>query len=503
MTDFEGAETTTDETFQRLLFRRQFLIGPERYLPNRHWRSVELPRGFHLSAHRDLPFTTVSRHYVTATLIGHAIDPRYPQRFEPEILDSLIGGSSDFNSFIDATVSLAGRWIIIYQDAGGCCLFSDPCAFRQVFYHSDGMHVWCASQPELIGTKVDLSLSADSALWNFLVNPELARNESAWVGMRTIYKDCFHLLPNHYLNVCQCKQVRFYPTRNIPRKEISEIIETAASILQGIMAAIAGRHNAILALTAGWDSRILLAASRDVSSKMEYYIDRMGVLPPDHPDVCIPERLAGKLNIKFAVRDSRDDLPGWFVSMLSRNVTGARVLPKTRTIYNKYVTGEKRMNINGNGGEICRNFFDTSLKTETKDIPAEDLARLLNYKSLPSFVLREIQEWEKSFNRELLDSFNILDLLYWEQRLGNWGAQYPAEQDIAVEEFSPFDCRLLIETLLASPRHMRAAPDYQLFKMLIRKMWPETLSVPVNPKSRRGLISAFKRMVRYFVPRYR
>ena len=493
-------EMKNSETLQRLLFRRQFLLGPKPFAPTEYWSCTQLKHGLQLSVHLDLPFTSESHNGVTAIIIGIAIDPHHPQHAESDILHSLITKASDVTTLIESTLSLVGRWVIIFQNHAGTYLFTDPFGYRQVFYYSDGRQFWCGSQPEIIKANHQLLLATDETLLRFLMNPVHARNESAWVGPKTLYENCFLLMPNHYLSADLLEQIRFYPSNPILRKDTSEIVESACSILQGVMTALTTRYNVVLALTAGWDSRVLLAASRHVREHIEYFVDRMGIFPESHPDVWVPIRIAKQLDINFIVMNSVDELPGWFVSILSQNVTGARVLPKTRTIYEKLVTGEKRININGNGSEICRNFFDKYCKLDPKDISAADLARMFGYEGLSSFVVQELNEWRKGFDREPVEGLNILDMLYWEQRLGNWGALYPAEQDIALEEISPYNCRLLIETLLSSPRHLRAAPDYPLYTELIRYMWPEALSIPINPEPKRGLIGALKRRVKPYIP---
>jgi hypothetical protein len=75
----------------------------------------------------------------------------------------------------------------------------------------------------------------------------------------------------------------------------------------------------------------------------------------------------------------------------------------------------------------------------------------------------------------------ILDLFYWEQRMGHWGSQYPQEQDIAIEELSPFNNRNLLLSLLRVPSSERASPDYSFFRKLIGELWPEALAEPINP----------------------
>jgi len=358
-------------------------------------------------------------------------------------------------------------------------VFADPCGFRQVFFHP-GDAVWCGSQPEIIRTKVDLVQDDEESLLQFILNPDLARQESAWVGTRTTYKDCYHLLPNHYLDLSTCRQIRFFPDEPLARRPLREVVEISTAILRGSLDAITRRSEILLPITAGWDSRVLLASSRGLGARIEYYIDRMGVLPQDHQDVRVPLRLAESLGVPFTVKNSNEDPPGWFVTMLGRNVTDARILPKTRSIYAKYVANEHRTNVNGNASEICRNFFDKYGERERSTTTIDELAHALEYPGAP-FVLRELQAWRDGLERSGLHGLDMLDLLYWEQRLGNWGAQYPSEQDIAIEEFSPFNCRLLITTLLSSPRRERAAPDYPLYRILIERMWPESLSVPINP----------------------
>ncbi|MBN1855292.1 MAG: hypothetical protein JW829_21355 [Pirellulales bacterium] len=267
------------------------------------------------------------------------------------------------------------------------------------------------------------------------------------------------------------------------------------------MTALTARHDVLMALTAGWDSRVLLAASKHVSRNIKYFVYRQTNVKKSHSDIWVPKKIAGALGIDFAVkRPFNNQLPGWFVSMLSQNVTCARVLPKTINIYDKLIAGNMRININGNASEICRNFYDKYCKMNVSNISSADLAVCMFGDKAPSFVIKELDEWKNGFDYQTNECLNLLDFLYWEQRLGNWGAQYPAEQDIAVEEISPFNCRLLIETLLSSPRHLRAAPDYPLYRELIRHMWPEALAFPINPHSKGMFVDILKRQVRYYSP---
>ena len=271
-------------------------------------------------------------------------------------------------------------------------------------------------------------------------------------------------------------------------------------ILRNSFSAIVGRYDAVMALSGGLDSRILLAASKDFREKLVYFVDRMGILAEDHPDVWVSKGIAEKFGINHMVVNSSNDLPGWFVSLLSHNVTGARVLPKTRSIYENFVTDERRIKINGNASGLFKNHYNKYGKLNLKDISTEDIIRLFGFKDLPEFAVREIDAWRKNLDCDPVEGFNILDLLYWEHKNAHWGAQYPAEQDIAVEELSPFNCRLLIETLCSAPRRLRYAPDYSILRDLIRSMWPEALSFPINPAPKGDFFGTVKRIVKPYLP---
>lgn len=503
MTDNDNYDRTeTPIDIERLLFRRQFLLGPRNFTPNRHWSCTQLQHGLHLSAHADLPCYSVADQAITVTLVGHVIDPHQPQADESEILGSLIARGSELNPFIDSTMPLVGRWVIIFQDHKGTYVFTDPCGFRQVFYHSDGENCWCASQPELLKAVCHVRYNADPILIPFLTHRGHVNRESPWIGTSTLYENCFHLLPNHYLNLDRSHQVRFYPGSIISGQATSEIIESASAILQGAMVGMTNRYKVSLALTAGVDSRVLLAASRHVSNDIDYFVYRQSTFGADHPDIWVPRKMAMELGIRFVVKTPSNALPGWFISMLSQNVTCARVLPKTHNIYDKLIAGDNAININGNASEICRNFYDKYCRMDVENVSTPDLAaRLLGQEPIPSFVEDEIDEWRKSLDSSCSgEGLNILDFIYWEQRLGNWGAQYPAEQDIAVEEISPFNCRQLIQILSAAPRHLRAAPDYPLYQSLIEDMWPEVLAFPINPKSKVRTASVIMNSIRPYIP---
>jgi hypothetical protein len=486
---------------ERLLFRRQFLLAPKSYMPNKYWHSMPLSNGLFLSVHVDLPFVSKTKNDVTLTLLGHVINPLQPDQSENEIVQALIDTTSDLDSLIELSKPFVGRWVLLVINHQGMYLFTDPCGFRQVFYYSIDKQPWCASQPELIKRNCPMTPENDASLTDLISSKNYIENESPWIGSGTIYHNCFHLMPNHFLDVGQFEQVRFWPRESSIEMDVPQIVELAGNLLKGTITALTKKHDVALALTAGWDSRVLFAASMHVKEHVAYFVYQLSSMPNNHPDLWVAEKMAECAGVDFEILKPDMELPEWFTSILSQNVTCARTLPKTHIICHKLMSGDNRMTINGNGSEICRNHFDKYGRRTDFNLSKENIAAIFYGKSAyTDYATKELDKWLKNLEHQPNSNFNILDLLYWEQRLGNWGAQFPAEQDVAIEEISPFNCRLLLETLMFAPRKFRTAPNYHLYKALIRHLCPELLSFPVNPPYNSNVVDAIKLFVHTKMP---
>ncbi|MBW1991390.1 MAG: hypothetical protein JRI59_04610 [Deltaproteobacteria bacterium] len=463
-----------------------------------------MAHGLVLSAHPDLEVVSHSTAETTLTLLGFILDPLNPSRTSEDIVRDLAQRCKDLADLLAGCEPLSGRWALLLQNREGSWIFTDALGFRTVYYTSPELGTWCGSQPEIIKAAVGLEREDDEGLLAFVLNPRFARQESAWVGSRTIYKNCHRLLPNHFLKLGASQPVRFFPLVPLEKRGVEEIVAAAVGILQGSFAAITRRTSLTQPITSGWDSRVLLAASRHMAEHIEYYVDRQGALPENHPDIWVPARLTKKMGLNFVLKNSEEILPGWFVGLLASNVTGARVLPKTRMIYARLMDGETRVNINGNGSEVCRNYYESRFGLNPCNPSTEELAQGLGYPGM-TFVIQELEEWRAGLAASGTNDVNILDLLMWEQDLGTWGAQYPAEQDLAVEEFSPFNCRRLLTTLLSAPRELRAGPHHPLYRQLIEAMWPELLAFPFNPPPKltlhfSHLLPTLKQQLRPYLP---
>jgi hypothetical protein len=120
----------------RLLFRRQFILGPHFVEELASWKRINVGTTLCLTAHPDLNDCQIVQGNRSITLLGYILDPNVPAARDAEILESLMGklAHGHLNDFFAHTFGFGGRWILIVSDGNGIRLFNDPMGLRQVFY---------------------------------------------------------------------------------------------------------------------------------------------------------------------------------------------------------------------------------------------------------------------------------------------------------------------------------------------------------------------------------
>jgi hypothetical protein len=159
------------------------------------------------------------------------------------------------------------------------------------------------------------------------------------------------------------------------------------------------------------------------------------------------------------------------------------------------------LSVKGNCSEVGRCFFYHH--GYPKEIVTTDfLLRLNPGWDRSETIRRVVSEWLAAASEvEREYGIRVLDLFYWEQRLGCWQANSQSEWDIAQETFCPFNHRKILATMLAAPEAARLADVIHL--ELIRSLWPELLREPINPQPllkrlRRGLRQRMKKVYEIF-----
>jgi len=142
---------------------------------------------------------------------------------------------------------------------------------------------------------------------------------------------------------------------------------------------------------------------------------------------------------------------------------------------------QDRMAVKGNCSEIARCYYDRYGTHRPVTSPDEIVALVDGWHTIP-FIRNQIVTWyDHTIELAAETNMDILDLFYWEHRMGSWQAQSQLEWDIVQEAYCPFNHRGLLEMMLGVSAEYRRAPKYNLYKMMLNVLWPEVTRQPMNP----------------------
>ena len=482
-----------------LLYRRQFILGPWYVEDLLSWTRVRISDTLKLSAHPDLLVSRIASGNTSITLLGYLLDPARPEADDHAIVTQLMAALSrgGFDAVLAATESLGGRWVLIVDDGANVRLFTDPMGLRQVCYTNELWHgeTWCATQPGLIARVCGLTFDP-TALTAYIHSDAYAvASERPWPGDTTPYAEVSHLLPNHFLRLTDRAAIRFWPEAPLEKCAIEDASESGSSMLSELVTAAGRRYKLGMAVTSGWDSRVLLAASRQVADRMFFYTFNHG---RNAADTVVPQRLLPKLGLQHHLIKYPARMDPAFAKIYNQNFPtphdswGRMMQPLVHKLPAHTVV------LTGNAAEITRVRFRLP---EGERLTARKIARFTYCGIAPrelernTFVVTATDRWLKSIG----NTYNVhpLDLFYWELRAGRFAAMDQGEWDIAQESFTPYNCRRYLATMLAVDERYRSHDDPIHYRLMIRNLWPDVLSEPVNPRRRPPVWATRIRQLRF------
>lgn len=461
------------------MHKNQFLITRES--PTRDFGLLSRPFvSFTIFYHASLQSTVVSHEGVDLAILGFVIDPFEPMATNFDIAKALAETCDTKEKLFQKHQTLAGRFCMLYSAGQDQIVLCDACGSRRVFFNVNSGSITMTSSLQLFWDFFATAPRVSEPKQTMVSLSQFELSERSWFGSESIDDRLEGLGVNHFLDLKSCN-VRRIPVDQAQLVNQTEAPEYAASILKGCIQAITRRFRVVQPLTAGWDSRTTLAASRGVESEMEFYVLITDGDDETSPDVSIPIRLSGALNLFFrAVRPGsvRRD----FVTLCE----GQRITPQpSRMAEIQYLFDQYHdrptVRIAGHAADILKSSFYGFTRSE----PTADMLYALSpYYRRSIFVENALKNWLEGA-REHCKSLEIqvLDLFYWEQRIGNWGSLYAFEQDIAMEEFWPHGVRNLLLSGLRIPPHVRSRPHCHFHKDIVKRLWKEALVEPCNPVS--------------------
>lgn len=432
-------------------------------------------------------------------LLGFILDPLHPDQNNDDIVKDIADKCTTKEILFRRIQHLSGRFVLLYKNEIDFIVMGDTCNLRNLYYSFIDNNVILTSSPKMFMDLYGKELVMSALKQEFINMKEYIESERNWFSDESFDDRLNKVLPNHYLDITTKKVVRtpIFQDELISQKDT---LEYTAIILKGSLKALYRRFKVLLQpITAGTDTRTLLAASKELKDNIQYYSFDTSTLKDRPPDSWVPQRLSARLGICFQlIRPGalREDFQKKYIKehIFPRN------LPQLNQIqYHYYHYSDcKAVRICGFGGEIGR----IRVGYTTRTIDANMIRYLFGYGGKSKFVNIAIDKWlEDAFSYCKEYNLSLLDMFYWEQQMGNWGSQYPFEQDIAIEEYCPWYNKNMLFSIMQSDPKKRGMFKSKFHYDLISNLWPEVLKEPINPVGLAGTLAGYagrNTMFRYY-----
>jgi hypothetical protein len=471
-----------------LIFRRQFLLTPIPCKTLSHWQHTDVGSS-HLYAHPDVQLSTVTSTdtKVVVVLVGYVIDPTHPERSNANILTTIASLAVSVREVTDYLCSLSGRFVLFLRIANDTLVFHDPCGLRTVYYTRHKGEVFIGSQPYIF--KEVIPLKEGERFSSYVKSSYVSTNIEHFIPSGiSLFEEVKHLVPNHYLCCSTFSQIRYWPRTVLSTKPVDEVVAGASDLLVRLMIAANNRFKLALPLTAGWDSRMLLCASKGISTDIYFYTLQYRDLHRHSMDIDIPAKLLCSLGLHHNLIDcSHKTISEEFAEIYRQNAPLAHLNDWGDIAFGMFdAYPQDRVAIKGNCSEIARCFYYKYGAHRPIESPDQIVALVNGWDELP-FIREQVANWYHSTNQvATLTKIDILDLFYWEHRMGSWQAMSQLEWDVVQEAYTPFNNRRLLELMLSIPTEWRKAAEYKLYKLMFNALWPEVMTQPVNPATIKG-----------------
>lgn len=275
-----------------------YILNRQPEPPFQGWRT-RVVGGYRLHACPSLPLTSngAAGDENEAVILGFAIDPE--GRLVDENAPLLVpGDAADPAALADRITALAGRYIVLLRTGRSLRLFADPCCGIACFYDSQAQQV-----SSCIGLLLTRSVEPPESDPH---GPD--RDRAIYLFGHTRDRALRQLTGNHALDLESFATVRHWPPPSMSFEQgdarLEEIADRIGTKLARTLAALASRYSSTLAITAGADSRILLACGKGILNRIDsFYV--YDVNWSTSIDAHVARCIAARLGLPLRVEDMR------------------------------------------------------------------------------------------------------------------------------------------------------------------------------------------------------
>lgn len=458
-------------------FPRGFLLSDRQVTYPPSFIEGPLLQNFYIHPWLDVEVAGDSEAFVI--ILGHCVPTAEAHEEFPasRLLGALRTGQE---SFFHVLGEYSGRHAIVFGNTRELNVVTDATGMRSVFYAAQGGVV--SSHALLVERALGGPPTRDDLPFKF-----------GYPGNRTPYSRTRLLTPNTYYAFHSNKVRRFWPHQTPIQRTVDEAAVEVLNAATVAMRNMAFRRKVKIALTAGVDSRTVLAVAINAGVAFETYTYG------DGRDTARDRAFARDLSSKLGICHTLVPRPKH-----SRALDDALKTSTYAPHHAKYVGGlmdhfeeTGAAAVTGNLLEIGRANYSLHRQAgAAAPTTAEAMAELHrrnmgsrmgpvldeygvdNFHSVARQAFQEFyDDTEYGTTLGVLDPF---DQFYWEHWMGAWHGPAMVERDFYGIAFIPFNSRRVFETLLGVSRLQRDRSE--VFYRMIQLVRPALLDLPVNPK---------------------
>lgn len=401
-------------------------------------------------------------------LLGHGIDTKAQKVLRGTwSIPASVDGPDLGTRVEQALYSLGGRWVgVVLSPAPR--VYPDSIASLPVLFDQESGLV--ASSPFLLPRP-------DGRIPDSPLVPEVGiyRTGRYFPLSATCHATARRLLPSHVLDLSVLEQRRIWPRSSFTGVAPADAAARIGELLEATITGATVSGKVCIPLTAGGDSRMLLACARSV-------VDAVTLVTVRHPDTAgrtdtrVAARIASDLGLEHRVAPwvapSDTDVKRWLTltGASTGEYRGRRAAPSFAGL------GKRGLCLKGLGVEVARGRKWQAGDHQATPLTPASLFAGLQLPDHPS-LLRLGADWLAEAPE--LGSLDLIDLFYLENRHGVWGGPltfgYPETFEAVLY---PFAHREVFELVFSLPIEYRRAD--RLRADLIAARWPELTAYPVN-----------------------
>ena len=406
-----------------------------------------------------------------------------------ELLETM---SPDGRNVSYITESWGGRWCAFVKKNGKLFVFGDACSLKQIFYCSEKNldHVAVASQARYIAEV--LCLIPDEGAERYIALAQKNDKEFSYPLNKTRYNEIERLLPNHVLDLQNKKTTRMNLCF-LDSKDIPNVADHISSILMtGVYSAASTRSMAVT-LTGGLDSRLLFASCYKSLEKFDVVTLKYSNMREDSHDLLTAKEICKECDIDHNVLDCKKPSTE-YIDLYRAHAENPHEF-WLQTSFGAYNCGYGDfLWCKGSCNEIV-SLPNGILKN--KSVTPQILCKMFSI-PITDFSISAVSKWLVEAKPILHESqISLIDLFYWEHRMGSWLAECLNEYDVIGETFTPFNVRSYINLMYPLDSRSKIPPKYKIFDFILCDSNLGADRFPINNNKYKSVKSKIYLLLKY------